>query len=125
MTELEKLEGDVREAAAQRELKQVADPSRSTEAQIGKRLDDNVDACCDYAVSILRDLRDKIDDQMRAFQGKAEFIRGQNRELVELVSQAVEIKSIAEDAITRLSESIEHGMTPTPKVITARKGNGR
>lgn len=118
MTELERVEADVREAAAQREMKEVADPSRSTEAQIGKRLDDNVDLCCDYAVGILRDLRDKIDDQMRAFQNKAEFIRGHNREFVGLVSQAVEIKTIAENAITRLSESIE------PKVITGRKGNG-
>lgn len=121
MTELERVEADVREAAARGVSVKtvVGDPAPSPEELIGKRADELVDQITDKALSELRTLRDSIDAQMKALIATRDDLKAQNRRLVGLASQAIEIKSIADDAVNRLTQSIEG------KLITARKANGR
>lgn len=126
MTELEKLEGDVREAAAQRELKQAGDPSKSAEELIGDRLCNELDQLTDTAVSELRAQRDEIDNQMRALIALRDQEKSRVRGLVGISKQVIDVKHIAADAMGRLTQLIEADLSePQPKVITARKGNGR
>lgn len=101
-----------------------SDPAPTAEEQIGKRADELIDRITDHALGELRALRDALDEQMRALLAKRDGLKAQVCEQVSLAAQAIEIKTIAQDAVTKLTRSIESGLAERAKVIT-HKGNGR
>lgn len=123
MTELERVEADIR--AATIPLADARDPAETEEQQRGKRCDEVVDQITDAAIAELRTLRDHLDDQIRAMLARRDLLKSAIAEQVTLAQAAINVRVIASDAVTRLTASIENGMPPMSKVITARKANGR
>lgn len=123
MPDLERVEADVREAAAQ--MASARDPAESEETQHGKRVAELVDQVTDAAVAELRTLRDQIDDQIRAMLARRDTLKADINEQVTLAGQAINVRRIASESVVQLTQSIERSLQHSvPKVITARKGNG-
>lgn len=111
--------------AATAVIRSAADPAETAEEQSGKRADEMIDRISDAAIAELRTLRDDIDNQIRAIVARRDQLKSDIAEQVVLAQQAIDIRQVASDAVVRLTKTIEQGMGPVPKVITARRVNGQ
>lgn len=114
------------------ELKPVAveksDPAPTPIELIAERAERVADDISNKAISELRELRDQIDDTIRALQARTTNIAQGIQELAGLAGEAMAVKQICVEAFVKVTNDIKAdvaALPATPPVITHQNGKRR
>ncbi len=99
-------------------IKQSYDPAPSAEAVAQERLSALLADVTTTTLDQLRELRDEIDNLMNAIRNRDELINKAFKEHVAYAQNAIKMKDIVKQSISKIVADFHNGIDPSPKTVT-------